>query len=243
MNTVLVVGMGEVGRPLLTILSRHYRCVGVDRDPVPHDGPTSVMHICFPSQVPDFVAETVRYIDKYRPELTIINSTVVPGTTREVQRLAGRPVAYSPVRGKHARMAEDMLRYRKFVAAVDAETQERACAHFSAAGFTVDGFRTPEIGELSKLIETTWLGILVGWAQEAERFAQFFGGSFEDVDRFIEEVEFLPSGIFPGVIGGHCVMPNIQLLQQQFDSEFLRAVVHSNLEKQRRLQAAKAKVA
>ena len=32
----------------------------------------------------------------------------------------------------------------------------------------------------------------------------------------------------PGHIGGHCVMPNIALLQQRFQSEFLELIKRSN---------------
>ena len=38
---------------------------------------------------------------------------------------------------------------------------------------------------------------------------------------------------FPGVIGGHCVMPNIQILKQRFKSDILDAVENSNQLKRR----------
>jgi len=64
-------------------------------------------------------------------------------------------------------MEEDLLRYKKFVAGIDEIATVLALEHLAAAGFRMDIFRTPEIGELAKLVETTWLGILIGWAQEA----------------------------------------------------------------------------
>src|SRR5437764_10365326 len=112
---VVVVGMGEVGKPLLQILSRRYECMGVDIQPLEIAKPCSVLHICFPFQIPDFVGTAVSYVLKYQPALTIINSTVAPGTTRKIEEaVGGRAVAYSPVRGKHCRMESDMLRYKKF---------------------------------------------------------------------------------------------------------------------------------
>ncbi len=232
-STVVVVGTGEVGRPLLNILSKKYDCVGVDIKPVSIAKPCSVLHICFPFQVPDFLGTAVSYVLKYQPALTIINSTVAPGTTRSVQEAVGeRGVAYSPVRGKHARMEPDMLRYKKFVAATRPEVREQAREHFSQAGFKTGMFRTPELAEVGKLLETTYLGILIGWAQEVERIAARYEGSFEDVNAFIEEIDFLPSHVFPGQIGGHCVMPNIAILQTQLQSKFLDTVVESNELKQ-----------
>lgn len=233
-DAVIVVGQGEIGRPLLSILSRSYECVGVDVEPVNIIRPCSVLHICYPYQIQDFVSTTVGYIEKYHPLLIIINSTVPPGTTRRVQAQAGPPVVYSPVRGKHARMQEDLLRYKKFVAGFRYHDTEFARQHLAKAGFETDTFRSPEVGELSKLLETAWLGVLVGWAQEVERLALRQEASFEEVNKFIQEIDFLPSHIFPGVIGGHCVMPNISILRECVDSKYLDAIVESNEAKQMR---------
>lgn len=240
---VVVVGLGEVGRPLLNILSRTYDCVGVDISSVDLDQPCSVLHICYPFQIPDFITVTAQYVEKYRPQLTLIHSTVAPGTTRSVQRLAGTDrVVYSPVRGKHARMEADMLRYKKFVAASSPHIAREAESHLAQAGFQTAQFRTLEIAELSKLLETTYLGILIGWAQEVERFADRYGATPQEVNAFIQEIDFLPSHIFPGHIGGHCVMPNIAILRTHFSSHFLDAVLESNEIKQQQLLESAAAV-
>src|SRR5215831_15525162 len=119
-STVVVVGLGEVGKPLLELTTRHYSVLGVDVEP-PTMRPKAVevMHICFPFQIKDFVGESARYIEMFQPKLTIVNSTVAVGTTRAIARRTGRAIAYSPVRGKHKRMLEDMLSYTKFVGGVD----------------------------------------------------------------------------------------------------------------------------
>jgi UDP-glucose 6-dehydrogenase len=231
---VIVAGMGEVGRPLLRILGRTYECAGIDVSPAPINRPCSVLHVCYPFQIQDFTNTTVSYIKKYQPRLAILNSTLSVGTTRKVQERVDQPVVYSPVRGKHARMEQDMLHYRKFVAGFDAHSTWLAAQHFAGAGFKIDTFRTPEVGELSKLVETSWLGILIGWAQEVERMAAEYGASYEEVNAFIKEISFLPSNVFPGDIGGHCVMPNIAILRNRFPSKLLAAVVESNQAKEQK---------
>jgi UDP-N-acetyl-D-mannosaminuronate dehydrogenase len=233
---VIVAGLGEVGKPLLQILSRTYECAGVDVAPVEITRPCSVLHVCYPFQIPDFVGTTVSYIKKYQPALTIIDSTLGVGTTRKVQERVSTPVAYSPVRGKHAKMEQDMLHYQKFVAGFDPQSTQRGTEHFAEAGFKVATFRTPEVGEISKLVETTWLGVLIGWAQEVERMAADCDGSYEEVNAFIKEISFLPSHVFPGRIGGHCVMSNIAILREKMSSKLLDAVVESNETKERELQ-------
>ncbi len=61
------------------------------------------------------------------------------------------------------------------------------------------------------------------------------------MNAFIKEIDFLPSHIFPGWIGGHCVMPNIELLQERIQSQFLDAVVVSNAKKEQALLNSLAK--
>jgi UDP-N-acetyl-D-mannosaminuronate dehydrogenase len=232
-RTVIVIGLGEVGKPLLRILGKCYPCVGVDLQPCEVDRDCDVLHICYPFHGIEFVTTTTEYISKYRPTVVVVNSTVPPGTTRQIQRAVGDiPVVYSPVRGKHSKMEADMLHYAKFVGGLDTLAIRRVVEHFERAGFRCQLFRTPEIAELSKLLETSWLGILVAWAQEVERFAKRYGAAYEEVNAFIKEIDFLPSHIVPGYIGGHCVMPNIAILQRHFTSELLDAVVHSNIAKQ-----------
>lgn len=233
-SVVVVAGMGEVGKPLCRILSRKFSCMAVDIKPIDVIEPCSVLHICYPYSIRDYVGTTANYVRKYAPRLTVVNSTVAPGTTRQIQEAVGDSlVAYSPVRGKHARMEQDMMRYKKFVGAPRLEATRLALAHFSEAGFATDKFASVELGELAKLLETTYLGMLIAWAQEMERVAFRYGGSFEDVNVFIKEIDFLPAHVFPGEIGGHCVLPNIEILRSQVESKFLDMVLESNQLKQR----------
>lgn len=230
-DVTIVVGLGEVGRPLYEILRQTYDCVGVDIEPVSVTQPCSVMHICIPYQVTDFLGAASKYIAKYKPRLTVINSTVAPGTTRALTASSQSQVVYSPVRGKHARMKMDMLRYRKFVGADDAKSGNAAIAHFYGAGFQTDRFPSSTAGEVAKLLETTWLGVMVAWSQEAERIGLAHGASYDEINAFVKEIDFIPHHIKPGFIGGHCVMPNIQILRSQFRSQFLDAIVESNARK------------
>lgn len=229
-SVVVVVGLGEVGRPLFNILSRTFQCMGVDIEPVEIPKQCSVLHLCIPYQIRDFIRTSCDYIAKYEPELTVLNSTVAPGTTQAIAERSGAQIAYSPVRGKHAKMEADMLRYRKFVGADNPKVAEAVIRHFAAAGFKTDRFRTSRVGEVSKLLETTWLGMLVSWAQEVERLAENYGATYDEVNAYIEEIDFLPR-VFPGVIGGHCVMPNIEILRAALQSDFLDMIVDGNEQK------------
>jgi UDP-N-acetyl-D-mannosaminuronate dehydrogenase len=226
---VVVVGLGEIGRPLMELVSRHYDPIGVDLAPVDPIERTDVLHICYPFQIPDFIGETARYIELFKPNLTIINSTVAIGTTRAVSERTGAAVVNSPVRGKHARMLEEIQLYSKFIGALDPVAGERAASHFQSLGMKTRVLSSPEATELAKLTETTYFGVMIAWAQEIERYCDKAGQSYDEVVSFYDEIKFFPPvKYFPGVIGGHCVMPNIALLGRHIDSALLMAVEASN---------------
>lgn len=230
---VIVVGLGEIGRPLLEVVSKHHQALGVDISPPDEkvEG-VEVMHICFPFQISDFVGEAVRYIELFRPELTIIDSTVGVGTTRTVYERTGAAVVNSPVRGKHAHMLEDLLRYTKFVGAIDPTAAKRAAEHFRSIGIRAKVLSSPEATELAKLTETTYFGVMIAWAQEVERYCDQFDQNYDEVVSFYDEIKFFPPvKYFPGVIGGHCVMPNIKILNRLGSSEVLQAIQSSNKKK------------
>jgi len=237
-SKVVVAGLGEVGKPLLQLLSRHHEVVGVDITPVEVVG-VDVLHVCYPFGLQDFVGETTRYIRRYKPELTIINSTVGVGTTRAIADRTGTPVVNSPVRGKHARMLQDLDYYTKFIGAIDPESGWKAVDHFQAAGLKTKLLSSPEASELAKLTETTYFGVMIAWAQEIERYCDQAGADYNEVISFYEEIKFFPPvKYFPGVIGGHCVLPNIKILKSQFPSAVLEAIEASNRAKIER-EAAK----
>ena len=234
--TVVIVGLGEVGKPLLEIRKTRYHVFGVDINQSAAIRQCDVMHICFPFQNDPFVGQVVEYIHQYRPALTVINSTVAPGTTRRIAAESETAVVNSPVRGKHARMQEEMLRYAKLIGALDAQSGQYAVEHFGKAGIKTKLLSSPEATEIAKLSETTYFGLLIAWAQEVERYCRNLGADYDEVVSFYDEIKFFPPvKYFPGVIGGHCVMPNIAILLQQFPSGLLDAIVKSNELKQKNL--------
>jgi UDP-N-acetyl-D-mannosaminuronate dehydrogenase len=235
-QTIIVVGLGEVGKPLREIMKTKHQTFGVDINQPAPVSRCDVMHICFPFQSGNFVEQVVKYIHQYSPDLTVINSTVAPGTTRSIAVDSGAAVVNSPVRGKHVRMQEEMLSYTKFVGALDPESGQRAVEHFQSVGMKTALLKTPEATEIAKLTETTYFGLIIAWAQEVERYCKKVGADYDEVVSFYDEVRFFPPvKYFPGVIGGHCVMPNIAILRQIFPSGLLEAIVKSDALKKENL--------
>lgn len=229
-HNVVVVGLGEIGKPLLQVLSQKYDVVGIDIEP-PAEQPKNIdiLHICYPFEIKDFIGETARYIEKFQPALTIINSTVGIGITRAVADRTGKPVVHSPVRGKHVRMLEELYKYTKFVGGTDSVAAQKAAEHFQVAGLRTKILSSPEATELAKLTETTYFGVLIAWAQEVERYCDRLGTSYDEIVSIYDEIAFFPPVKYTsGIIGGHCVMPNIEILRKFDDSSLLEALRTSN---------------
>jgi UDP-glucose 6-dehydrogenase len=216
--------------------------VGIDIAPPDQEiGEVEVMHVCYPFQLKDFPGLTAQYIEKYKPELTIINSTVAVGTTRMIADRTGTAVVNSPVRGKHIRMREELCKYVKFVGSNDSAAAQHAVEHFESVGMRAKALSTSEASELAKLTETTYFGLMIAWAQELERYCDQSEVSYEEVTSFYDEIKFFPQvKYFPGVIGGHCVMPNIEILRGLYESSILEAIEASNQMKIERDARAKA---
>ena len=254
-ETVLVVGLGEIGRTLFELLKEkdEFIVYGLDLDETktraacPDQGelPKAVdtMHICLPCKERDnFVATIARYAKQFKPRLLIINSTVPPGTTKKIQQGCECLVAHSPVRGVHKspeHMKWEMKRWTKYVGGADAKAAEAACKHFEKMGLKVKVLKSCRETELAKLFETTYRAWMIACFQEMHRISQAFEADFDEVVDFLEDTHRVRLDrpiMFPGFIGGHCLIPNTELLLQSYDSKFLRLILKSNQKRKEELK-------
>src|SRR5579872_6379523 len=120
----VVAGLGEIGTPMSTLLSKADHVVGYDIQEKLmdkknflkyHNLPTSFLHVCIPF-TKNFVSNVISLNRKFEPKCIVIHSTVSPGTTKKIQSLVRIPVIYSATRGVHKRMLSDLKRYLKFYA-------------------------------------------------------------------------------------------------------------------------------
>lgn len=242
---VLVVGLGEVGRSLFELLSESdkFEVYGWDIDEekmqdiqqgdLPKEA--DVLHICYLCRKQEKIVKTTAdYVRRFKPELTIINSTVPPGTTEKVHAISGGYMVHSPIRGMH-KSKESMKKYlmflTKYIGGIDEESARLARKHFEDLGLNTKILKSPVETELAKLFETTYRAWMITCFQEMHRISRFFGADFDDVVDLLEDdhhVRFDRPIHFPDVIGGHCLIPNTELLLNSYDSEFLRLILESN---------------
>jgi len=242
---VLVIGLGEVGRPLFELLveSGCFEVYGYDinnekmrevkQTTLPSE--VDVMHVCIPCFSQDeFVNAVVGYVKQYKPKLVIINSTVPPGTTMDAHKRCGCLFAHSPVRGVHKsleHMKWELKRWIKYVGGVDAESAKAARKHLEVLGLKTKVLNSSVETELAKLFETTCRAWMITCFQEMHRISRFFGADFDGVVDFLEDTHRVRLDrpiMFPSVISGHCVIPNAVMLLKSYDSEFLRLILKSN---------------
>ena len=254
-ETVLVVGLGEIGRVLFDLLKEKdcFTVYGLDLDEAKMRAarqdmsklPKKIdtMHICLPCKNQDnFVAAVSSYAKKFKPNLLIINSTVPPGTTKNVQKSCKCLVAHSPARGVHEsaeHMKWEIKRWTKYVGGADAKAAEATCRHFEKVGLKVKTLKSCSETELAKLFETTYRAWMIACFQEMHRISRHFNGNFDEAVDFLEDTHRLRLDrpiMFPGFIGGHCLIPNTELLLNAYDSEFLRLILKSNEKRKKELE-------
>ncbi len=251
---MLILGLGEVGRSLYELFKENgkFDVYGFDVDKKRMQEITGnaecpstidVMHVCYRFTEPDkFIKTTSDYIKTFKPKLTIIESTVAPETTQKIAKLSKTPMVHSPIRGMHESkdtMKRDVLFWVKYVGGTSKEAALEAQRHFEKLGLKVKVLKGPAETELAKLFETTYRAWMVACFQEMHRISRHFGADFDEVLDMMEDIHrrrFNKPLHFPGVIGGHCLIPNAKLLQQAYNSEFLRLILNSNEQRQEEIK-------
>ena len=232
MKKDVVVGLGEIGNPILKLLSKKNIVVGFDlnRDLMNEikfekykNFKTSFLHIAIPG-TDNLIGNVLKLYKKFQPECIVIHSTIKPETTEKLQRKLSIPVIYSATRGVHKRMIYDLKRYTKFfVISANAPRTKWASSRYvkmmKDCGIKTKKMSSPETLEIAKIIcDTSYLGWLINYAQLSNIVAVEYGVNYDEMWSFSDEIhKFLGNRpkMFPGFIGGHCVIPNLDLIHNQ----------------------------
>ena len=226
----VVAGLGEIGMPILQLLSKTSTVVGYDINPkvmnveefdTLKDLETVFLHICIPF-TNKFISNTMSLFKKFKPKCIIIHSTISPNTTKKIQNLLQIPIIYSATRGIHKRMLYDLKRYVKFFALEpNAPHKEWASSTYTKvmkkAEVKTKKMSNPLTLELAKIIvDTSYYGWLINYAQLSNMIALEHKVDYDEMWSFADEIQkYLGNRpkMFPGLIGGHCVIPNLDLIK------------------------------
>jgi len=227
-----VAGLGEIGSPILKLISRATIAVGYDINKKYMNKnkfnkyqniDTYFLHVCIPF-TKEFITNVVLLSEKFNPEAIVIHSTVSPYTTKKLQDKLNIPIIYSATRGVHKRMLNDLRRYTKFYSIEsNAPRKNWASINFSKlmkkCGVKTKKMSSPLILELAKIIvDTSYYGWLINYAQLSNMIAIQNKVDYDEMWSFADEIhKFLGNRpkMYPGFIGGHCVIPNLELIDHQ----------------------------
>ena len=224
--TDIILGMGEVGETLFHLLEeRNFDIIGIDTDSLKCKNyfenqkivNPEYLHVCLPGELPDFVDITLNWISRIEGlKVVIIHSTVKPGTTKKIQEKTKVLILFSPVRGVHRRFLDDIKKYTKFISSDEKNIDPKIRLDLENRFEKIDWMSTTKTAELAKiLVDTTYYGWLINYAQITKMICQKEGIDFNEMWKFADEIHKNLGNrpkMYPGIIGGHCVIPNLNLI-------------------------------
>jgi UDP-N-acetyl-D-mannosaminuronate dehydrogenase len=244
----LIIGFGSVGKAIYDIVKEAYpETEWLDVKQKKIKEPVDIIHICYPVSQPEkFEDTTVAYIKRFNPKkVTIINSTVPPGTTNRIYNATKMAVVHSPVRGLHTSLKRHIFRFVKYIGAPKREWAEIAKEHFESLGIECYICRSPLETELGKILDTTQYAYMIAFSQEMHRWCRELGVDFNEAIMHFnityengKDPKKHPSRpiLFPDIIGGTCLIPNINLLNTKIDSKFLQIILDSNEKRKKEME-------
>lgn len=221
-----ILGYGEVGQAI----AKFYKNPKI-KDLVRDDGleGIDVLHVCLPGNK-DFIKIVKGEIKAIGPKLTIIHSTVEPGTTKKI----GGIVVHSPIRGIHPHLFEGIKTFVKYIGADGKEAGELARKHLEGLGIKTKVFYPSATTEIGKLLDTTYYGLVIAWHGEMKKICDKFGINFDEaITDFnttynegytkLGKSNVIRPVLYPPKEGikGHCVIPNAGILKKYFKSKAL----------------------
>ena len=235
MKKDMVIGLGEIGLPIYKIISKHFPVEGIDINPILNKEKSSLknhdvafIHFCIPFSK-NFFNIIKKYEKKIEPEAIVIHSTISPKTTEKLQKMIKSPVIYSATRGVHKRMISDLKRYTKFYSVYISAKNSKHVSKMYEQRMKKCGIKTKKLSnpltlELAKIVvDTSYYGWLINYAQISKIISDKYAVDYDEMWSFSDEIhKFLKNRpkMFPGFIGGHCVIPNLELI----DNELLNQI-------------------
>lgn len=205
----IVAGHGEVGTALAEFLGCDWTDLTGSRFT---ETRYDVLHVAFPYSF-GFAAAVEDYRRMFRPTHVVVHSSVPVGTCDALGAV------HSPVRGVHPNLFEGLRTFVKFFGGPGAGVMATEWPGTSRV------LRDARTCEALKLWETTQYGVFIRLMQEIHRYCDANGLPFDEVYRLsnftyndgyraLHRTDVLRPALRyegPG-IGGHCVLPNAELL-------------------------------
>jgi len=247
---ILIVGFGDVGSALhkiiknsgicgksgLQIFDPHleYRTNIYDYD---------VIHICIPYN-DKFKRNFLTIVEQFNSKVVIIESTVSIDCFENIDLYKDRLWIYSPVRGTHPDMVYGLRHFVKFGAPIISkqlnDINTFTIMYYDELGINFDIKTDYKALILGKLLSTSWYGMLIAFCNNIKQICEKNDISFEEsyynwmlTDEIGQNYTKCGDGraksskiinrpvMTPGKIGGHCVMPNLEMIKEYMPEFYL----------------------
>ena len=225
----VVVGLGEVGSAVRDVLSEKYAVHGVDIATEITFDECEYLNICIPYS-DRFVEIVNNYVDKFKPILTVIHSTVLPGITRKINGQA----VFSPIRGRHQEGLEYGLKtYVKYIGYNGEEEGELAKKYLGKVFLKTKIIENTNKTELMKILCLLRYGLHLEIADlmndickdykfDYKTIVKEWDGNYnEGIKRKHLEMQRPIYDPPNNRIGGHCVIPVVRLFAKNYRSEYI----------------------
>lgn len=225
----LIIGYGQIGKAVGEVIGEAHIYDTVKNDTATQEK-YDVLHICFPYSS-DFIKYVHAYNINYSPEHIIIWSTVPIGTTKQC---AG--AVHSPIEGRHPNLARSIKDMVRWVGVNNKKEGEFFEDYFKKLYINTHIVDNSNYTEFLKLRSTAKYGINLVWTDYEAQVSKDIGMDFKLLKKFDRDYNKLyhnlsmpqfqryildPPG---GRIGGHCVVPNAEILDEQFPNEMLKMI-------------------
>jgi len=241
---VIVIGMGEIGRAVYKVFNKYYP--GIDTKDVEGETPykVDVMHVCYPYST-TFHTKTLEYMNDYDPELVMIHTTCPVGTTNKLRTSLWNGtirshIVHVPILGTHRHMAECIANYKLFIGFDDCKDWVTVKNYLNRTGLRFGFFASTTTTELLKLLSLVQYGMNIEFARYAQTCCDLMGVKYNDLKTYLrtlnktvkemEGTDHMQMVLDPpkGAIGGHCVLPAMEIMNEQFVGKHLREILALN---------------
>lgn len=188
-----------------------------------------------------FIKSAIVSINEVSPTLTIINSSVTPGTTRKIFEVTKQPIVHSPVIGIHPNLYASIKYYfPKIIGSVDKKSLLLAKKHFKDLNLKVEVYDNSENSETAKLLDLVYYAWNLVYCKTISKICQNLNLNFNQIYTKHNKIynqgynKILPNVIRPiflpmkGPLTGHCTIPDTILFHKYFPTRLTKFILNEN---------------
>lgn len=229
--------LGEVGSALLKCYQDiNLEVLTKDKDDT-NLPELQILNVCIPYSE-NFETVVSDEIKQTQPLLTIIHSTVKPGTTKNISYKTSSHVVHSPIRGSHPDLYRSLKMFVKYIGADSNASSLVAEKHFELLKIPCKVISSSKATEIAKLLCTTYYGVCIAWHSIMKNICDKNDIDFSFIDEWnrtynngyavLDNFNVIRPTLTPppgGKIGGHCIIPNAELLSSFYSDDFIDALL------------------